>query len=508
MDQAFAVSRFFARGGSVMNYYMYHGGNNYGRTAGGGVQTQYAPFANLQSNSLPNEPKYSHLTRLHNTIAKLSSVLVNTPAQVDRGIVVPYQNPNTGQWSNGTDQKAFCYQKVCFVESNADIPLNVSWAGQVVYMPPRSLMIYNGATIVFNTSDVLPPPTTARYDQLSVSFNWTSYSDPIYTYTAPMQQVQVQERRANANGPPVWHSTQPLEQLQLTLDTTDHMWYTASFSLSAENAAQANSVVVTGCSANAYLVWIDNVFIGADNDHRHCWPNTNEVTYTFQLPTTILPLQASSTHSISILSSVLGIDNGMGVDSIPYTEHFKGIIGQVTVGGAVVSGWTMRSNVVGEWLGIFTAEGRINVPWSPLPAEALVAPGPPLQWYHSTFDAVKLPPGSQLLLNATGLQRGHVWINGNDIGTVFLTADKNGQPSQGLYHIPPDWITQDGVTSNDMTIFEEEGVTNLSAISLVTVSMTSELKLMPNHEKSATKSPSHMPRLRKKKHKLDFIAQK
>ena len=58
-----------------------------------------------------------------------------------------------------------------------------------------------------------------------------------------------------------------------------------------------------------------------------------------------------------------------------------------------------------------------------------------------------------------------------------------------------------------MTIFEEEGVTNLGAISLLTVSMTSETMLIPNHVKSTANSRSHMTRLLAKKHKLDFVAQ-
>jgi hypothetical protein len=34
-DVAYSVARFFGKGGSVHNYYMYHGGTNFGRTSGG-----------------------------------------------------------------------------------------------------------------------------------------------------------------------------------------------------------------------------------------------------------------------------------------------------------------------------------------------------------------------------------------------------------------------------------------------------------------------------------------
>ncbi|KAG2375760.1 Beta-galactosidase 6 [Vigna angularis] len=41
-DLAFAVARFYQRGGTFQNYYMYHGGTNFGRTTGGPfISTSY-----------------------------------------------------------------------------------------------------------------------------------------------------------------------------------------------------------------------------------------------------------------------------------------------------------------------------------------------------------------------------------------------------------------------------------------------------------------------------------
>ncbi|KAH9323422.1 hypothetical protein KI387_018061, partial [Taxus chinensis] len=41
-DVAFAIARFFQKGGTFQNYYMYHGGTNFGRTAGGPfISTSY-----------------------------------------------------------------------------------------------------------------------------------------------------------------------------------------------------------------------------------------------------------------------------------------------------------------------------------------------------------------------------------------------------------------------------------------------------------------------------------
>ncbi|PWA52688.1 beta-galactosidase 3 [Artemisia annua] len=42
-DIAYVVARFFQKGGTVQNYYMYHGGTNFGRTSGGPfITTSYA----------------------------------------------------------------------------------------------------------------------------------------------------------------------------------------------------------------------------------------------------------------------------------------------------------------------------------------------------------------------------------------------------------------------------------------------------------------------------------
>ncbi|CAF3915997.1 unnamed protein product, partial [Didymodactylos carnosus] len=41
-DLAYSVAEWFAGGGAYHSYYMWHGGNNYGRTAASGITTMYA----------------------------------------------------------------------------------------------------------------------------------------------------------------------------------------------------------------------------------------------------------------------------------------------------------------------------------------------------------------------------------------------------------------------------------------------------------------------------------
>ena len=58
-DQAQSVMKWFARGGSHMNYYMWTGGNNYGRWTGDSITHMYAVDAIVCPDSLKHEPKFS-----------------------------------------------------------------------------------------------------------------------------------------------------------------------------------------------------------------------------------------------------------------------------------------------------------------------------------------------------------------------------------------------------------------------------------------------------------------
>ncbi|KAI4312741.1 hypothetical protein MLD38_037538 [Melastoma candidum] len=75
-DIAFAVARFFQLGGSFHNYYMYHGGTNFNKTAGGPfIATTFDYDAPLNEYGNPNQPKWGHLKRLHEIIMSMEEIL-------------------------------------------------------------------------------------------------------------------------------------------------------------------------------------------------------------------------------------------------------------------------------------------------------------------------------------------------------------------------------------------------------------------------------------------------
>ncbi|XP_039164676.1 beta-galactosidase-like [Eucalyptus grandis] len=77
-DLAFSVVRFIQNSGSFINYYMYCGGTNFGRTAGGlFIATSYDYDAPLGEYGLLREPKWSHLRDLHKAIRQSEWALVS-----------------------------------------------------------------------------------------------------------------------------------------------------------------------------------------------------------------------------------------------------------------------------------------------------------------------------------------------------------------------------------------------------------------------------------------------
>ena len=195
-DMAFVVARWFARGGGTRitqtlksaalrlrtrhtrscyhtdlisfrafpvlcrqshhNYYMYHGGNHYDRTAAGGLTNMYANGVNLHADGIPNEPKHTHLSSLHYAIAQVSGDLLASDAQYKSGMKLPWRYNSSGTWSTGTDQLAFVYGQTVFIESAAPVFLQTQYNNQVYDMAPTTVLILQNGKLVFNTSAVQP----------------------------------------------------------------------------------------------------------------------------------------------------------------------------------------------------------------------------------------------------------------------------------------------------------------------------------------------------------------
>ncbi|KAL6531012.1 hypothetical protein OROHE_014494 [Orobanche hederae] len=77
-DLAFAVANFIQKGDSFVNYYMYHGGTNFGcYVRGPFITTSYDYDAPLDEYGLIRQPKYGHMKGLHKVVKKCEKALVS-----------------------------------------------------------------------------------------------------------------------------------------------------------------------------------------------------------------------------------------------------------------------------------------------------------------------------------------------------------------------------------------------------------------------------------------------
>ena len=163
-------------------------------------------------------------------------------------------------------------------------------------------------------------------------------------------------------------------------------------------------------------------------------------------------------HSLALLSVSLGIGNGVGSGD-PVSSHFKGVRSNGTIRtGAhdfTRGQWVIRPYLTGELLAVYSEDGRGSVQWTSQ-WKGLV--GQSLVWWTAEVPRFAPPADGAyaVLLDASGMGRGHAYINGNDLGKYWLITPKgSAYPTQWLYHIPPDWINWEG--SNWLTLGEELG---------------------------------------------------
>ena len=74
-------------GGSHHNYYMWYGGNHIESWAASGLTNQYGDGSNMYSDTLPNEPKKSHLAEMHVALAAMNDALLGDTIQTRNSAV-------------------------------------------------------------------------------------------------------------------------------------------------------------------------------------------------------------------------------------------------------------------------------------------------------------------------------------------------------------------------------------------------------------------------------------
>ncbi|XP_019150893.1 PREDICTED: beta-galactosidase-like [Ipomoea nil] len=443
-DLAFAVTRFVQNNGSFFNYYMYHGGTNFGRTGAGlFVATSYDYDAPLDEYGLVNEPKYGHLRDLHRAI-KLAE-----PALVSSYPIVTWFGKNQEVHVFRSETGA-C---VAFL-SNYDpqFSAKVTFSNLQYDLPPWSISILPDCkNVVYNTATVRSPSLQTKMIPVGNGFSWQSYTEEIASSD--------DGDTVAADG--MW------EQINVTRDSSDYLWYMTEVNIAPDEEFLRNGkdpVVTVMSAGHAMHVFINSELSGTVYGGL-AFP---KLTYTNSVK-----LRAGI-NKISLLSVAVGLPNV----GLHFEKWNAGVLGPVSLSGLnegtrdlTNQTWFYKLGMKGESLSLNTVTGSSSVEWEDGP---LLASNQPLTWYKATFDA---PEGNDpLALDMSSMGKGEIWVNGEGVGRHWpgYTAQGScssecnyagtynqkkcqlncGQPSQRWYHVPRSWLKPSG---NFLVVFEEWG---------------------------------------------------
>ncbi|WOK92498.1 beta-galactosidase 5-like isoform X2 [Canna indica] len=444
-DLAFAVARFIQKGGSFINYYMYHGGTNFERTAGGPfITTSYDYDAPLDEYGMIREPKYGHLKELHRAIKLCEGALVSADPTVtslgslQQAHVFSSQSEGCAAFLANFNPNSFA--RVIFNNMHYNLP---PWS--ISILPDCRNVVFNTAKVGVQTSQIQMSATNAQ------SLMWERYDEEI----------------ASLEESSLITSTGLLEQINVTRDTSDYLWYMTSVDVSpAEGFLQGGELpVLTVQSAGHTLhVFVNGQLSGSAYGSRE----DRRIKFSGNVN-----LRAG-TNKVALLSVAVGLPNS----GVHYELWSTGVVGPVVVHGfnegsrdLTWQKWSYQVGLKGEAMNLNSLEGASSVEW--MQGSLSVQNEQPLTWYRAYFD---VPEGDDpLALDMGSMGKGQVWINGQSIGRYWTASAPNGdcnlcnyagtyrapkcqsgcgQPTQRWYHVPRSWLQP---TRNLLVVFEELG---------------------------------------------------
>ncbi|CAI8606240.1 unnamed protein product [Vicia faba] len=442
-DLAYSVARFIQNRGSFVNYYMYHGGTNFGRTSSGlFIATSYDYDAPIDEYGLVNEPKWGHLRDLHKAIKQCEPALIS----VDPTVTYYGKNLEAHVYYVST---SVCAAFLANYDTKS--AATITFGNGHHDLPPWSVSILPDCkTEVFNTAKVGVKSSQKTMTLTNITFDWQSYTeDPAFSSVDDSVTAEA-----------LW------EQINVTRDSSDYLWYLTDVNISPNESFIKNGpspVLIANSAGHVLHVFVNGqlsgtVYGGLDNP---------KLTFSESVNLKV------GNNKISLLSVAVGLPN-VGL-------HFEtwnvGVLGPVTLKGLNEGTrdlswqkWSYKVGLKGESLSLHTITGSSSVEWT---QGSSLATKQPLTWYKTTFNA---PDGDvPLALDMSSMGKGEIWINDQSIGRhwpgyiahgncgecdyagTFTNAKCRtncGEPTQKWYHIPRSWLSPSG---NVLVVLEEWG---------------------------------------------------
>ncbi|KAI4355825.1 hypothetical protein L6164_004562 [Bauhinia variegata] len=447
-DCAYAIARFFQTDGVLMNYYMYHGGTNFGRTAGGPyIATSYDYDAPLDEYGNLNHPKYEHLRQLHKSLKVGEKAMTSGP-----GVTTKYVGADLTTYTNNATGETFCF--LSNTNQTQDVTVDLMGAGKLT-VPAWSVSILQNCTKeIYNTAkigDRVSPSAMEKniiFENPLGSLDWAWLPEPLKIKT------QLKENRL-------------LDQKTVTVGASDYLWYTTTFNIDEQISwTWTNATISVTTKGHALHAFVNKQIVGSQ------WATDGKYEFTFQKPVSGLKQGA---NSLELLSTTVGLANyGAFFDTVP-VGLVNGTVQIIGAGNAKLdltsNEWSYKVGLTGESKLYYDPNHNTKFKWK----KGELVKGRALTWYMTQFEA---PGGTDpVVVDLTGLGKGHAWINGHSIGRYWPSymakndgctpkCDYRGQynsekcqhgcgsPTQRYYHIPRSFLKP---ADNVIILFEEIG---------------------------------------------------
>ncbi|KAH9680708.1 Beta-galactosidase 9 [Citrus sinensis] len=458
-DLAFAVARFFQRGGSFMNYYMlvkgfvvttvYFGGTNFGRTSGGPFYiTSYDYDAPIDEYGLLSEPKWGHLKDLHAAIKLCEPALV---AADSAQYIKLGQNQEAHVYrANRYGSQSNCSAFLANIDEHT--AASVTFLGQSYTLPPWSVSSQTSIKTVEFSLPLSPNISVPQQSMIesklsSTSKSWMTVKEPIGVWS---------ENNFTVQG--------ILEHLNVTKDYSDYLWHITQIYVSDDDISfwktnEVRPTVTIDSMRDVLRVFINGQLTGSVIGH---WVKV------------VQPVQFQSGYNdLILLSQTVGLQNygtflekdGAGFRGQVKLTGFKN--GDIDLSKIL---WTYQVGLKGEFQQIYSIEEN-EAEWTDLTRDGIPST---FTWYKTYFDA---PDGiDPVALDLGSMGKGQAWVNGHHIGRYWtVVAPKGGcqdtcdyrgaynsdkcttncgNPTQTWYHVPRSWLQ---ASNNLLVIFEETG---------------------------------------------------
>ncbi|XP_068664869.1 beta-galactosidase 15-like [Aristolochia californica] len=461
-DVAFAVARFFQTGGVFQNYYMYHGGTNFGRTAGGPyISTTYDYDAPLDEYGHLNQPKWGHLKQLHAVIKSMERVLThgdNVTTDMGNGVA-----------STVYTEEGSCVAFLSNVNTTTDATITFNGnqylvpAWSVSILPDCSEEVYNTAKVSTQTSVKVKQPNMAEDQPEQLKWVWR-----------PERLAEVLKGWAGRDS---FTASRLIDQITVTGDASDYLWYMTPVRIEKSDPIFNNEVTLrVNSSGHVLHAFFNGKFVGSQYG-----PAYGKYDFVFEAPIHI----TQETNYLALLSATVGLANY----NAAFDMFLTGIAGgpvQLIADGKVVkdlsnNNWTYKVGLDGEDEKLHSDESDHKWHSKNLPVNRKMS------WYRTTF---KAPLGLEpVVVNLQTMGKGEAWVNGRSIGRFWSNfssalegcgecdyrgsynpdkcAIECGQPTQTWYHVPRSFLKTD---DNILTLFEEFGG-NPTGVSFQTVTV-------------------------------------